>query len=73
MNDPAPQPPPSLADLRRRYPDWVIEGPAQLSVYTAELKSADGRALHFLAGHDLGELAARLATAQAIHPGTGPR
>ncbi len=55
----------TLADLRHRYPDWTIDPPAQLHVWTAELKSADGRSLHFLCGHDAAELAARLATATA--------
>jgi hypothetical protein len=67
------QPPPSLADLRRAYPKWTIEPPDMLSVYTAELRPAGGHALHFLAGHDLGELATRLATAEALHLGTEPR
>ncbi len=56
---------PQLAELRRRYPQWVIEGPAALYVFTAELRSHGGRSLHFLAGHDVAELAARLATATA--------
>jgi hypothetical protein len=54
---------PSLAELRSRYPQWTIDGPAALGVYTAELWGDDGRSLHFLAGHNLAELAARLGTA----------
>jgi hypothetical protein len=34
-------------------------------VFPAELRSDDGRSLHCLAGHDIGELAARLAVATA--------
>jgi hypothetical protein len=56
---------PSLEELRRRYPEWTIEGPAELHVYTAELRTHDGRSLHFLAGHTIDELAARLASATA--------
>jgi hypothetical protein len=56
---------PSLAELRARYPGWTIEGPAALHVYTAELTTHGGRSLHFLAGHTLDELAARLASATA--------
>jgi hypothetical protein len=37
-----------------------------LEVFTAELRSDDGHSLHFLAGHDLPELAARLATAEHL-------
>ncbi len=55
----------SLSELRQRYPQWVIDGPAGLPVYTAELRSDNGRSLHFLAGHDIDELAARLAVATA--------
>ncbi len=55
----------ALSELRQRYPQWVIEGPAALPVYTAELRTHGGRSLHFLAGHDLGELAVRLAVATA--------
>jgi hypothetical protein len=63
------QPPtqqPSLDGLRRKYPEWTIEGPAALHVYTAELRTHGGRSLHFLAGHDVAELAARLETATAL-------
>lgn len=56
---------PSLAELRLQYPEWTIEGPAALHVYTAELTTDDGRSIHFLAGHDIAELAARLASATA--------
>jgi len=59
---------PSLDGLRHQYPDWQIDPPAQLHVWTAELKSDGGRCVHFLAGHDLRELAERLATATAIAP-----
>jgi hypothetical protein len=55
----------SLDDLRQRYPDWTIEGPAALHVYTAELRMEGGRSIHFLAGHTVDELAARLASATA--------
>jgi len=57
-----------LAGLRHRYPEWTIEGPAGLPVFTAELRSDDGRSLHYLAGHDLDELAARLAAATTATP-----
>ena len=59
---------PQLAELRQRYPEWTIEGPAALHVYTAELRTDGGRSLHFLAGHDVAELAARLATATETTP-----
>jgi hypothetical protein len=55
----------SLEALRERFPDWTIEGPAALHVWTAELTTHGGRSLHFLAGHTLDELAARLASATA--------
>jgi len=58
---------PALAALRLQFPEpWVIRYEAALHVYTAELKSGDGRSLHFLAGHDIPELEARLVTATAI-------
>jgi hypothetical protein len=59
------RPHPSLAELQQLYPQWVIEGPAGLPVYTAELRTRGGRSLHFLAGHTVDELAARLASATA--------
>jgi len=59
---------PTLDALRRQYPEWTIDPPAQLHVWTAELIGDGGRSLHFLCGHDLDELAARLATATAIAP-----
>ncbi len=55
----------TLDGLRARYPEWTIEPPGALHVWTAELVTDGGRCLHFLAGHDAGELAARLATATA--------
>ena len=58
---------PALAALRADYPaPWVIRYEAPLHIYSAELRSNGGRTLHFLAGHDIGELAARLATATAL-------
>ena len=55
-----------LAALRLRYPEWTIEPPAALHVWTAELTTEGGRSVHFLAGHDIEELADRLATATAL-------
>jgi hypothetical protein len=58
---------PALAALRSQYPaPWVIRYEAPLHIYSAELRSADGRSLHYLCGHDVGELAARLVTATAL-------
>ena len=58
-----------LAELRQRYPEWVIEyGASGLPILTAELRSEDGRSIHFLAGHTLDELAARLETATTVQP-----
>lgn len=58
---------PALAALRAEYPaPWVIRYEAPLHIYSAELRSADGRSVHYLCGHDLSELAARLATAAAL-------
>jgi hypothetical protein len=56
----------ALDELQQCYPAWTIDGPAALHVYTAELRTGGGRSIHFLAGHDLDELAARLATATAL-------
>ena len=56
----------SLDELRRRYPGWEIAfRPARLPIFTAELRTHGGRSIHFLAGHSLDELTARLATATA--------
>ena len=57
---------PALAALRAEYPAWTIAYEAHLGVYSAELKSDDGRSLHYLCGHDLAELATRLGTATAL-------
>jgi len=59
---------PSLDALRREYPEWTIEPPGALHVWTAELLSDGGRSVHFLAGHDLAELEARLVTAAKVAP-----
>lgn len=64
-DQPAPQQP-SLGELQRKYPAWTVEGPGALHVWTAELRTHGGRSLHFLAGHDAAELAARLEVATAI-------
>ena len=57
---------PQLAALRAAYPGWTIRYEASLHIYSAELRSADGRSLHYLCGHDLPELSARLETATAL-------
>ncbi len=59
---------PALAALRLQFPEpWKICFEPMLGVYSAELRSADGRySLHYLAGQTVGELRARLETATAI-------
>ncbi len=58
---------PALSALRAQYPaPWVIRYEASLHIYSAELRSANGRSLHYLCGHDLPELSARLETATAL-------
>jgi hypothetical protein len=60
---------PALAALRAAYPaPWVIRYEASLHVYSAELRSDDGRSLHYLCGHDVAELEARLVTATVVGP-----
>lgn len=66
--DQSPAQQPSLGALRQQFPDWTIEPPGALHVWTAELRSADGRSLHYLCGHDIGELAARLEVAAKVTP-----
>ncbi len=70
MNRIPDQPPaqqPSLDGLRAACPEWEIRYEAALHVWTAE-KSGTGRALRFLAGHDLSELENRLVTATTVAP-----
>jgi hypothetical protein len=66
MNSVPDQPPrhhESLDDLRRAYPEWVIEsGAAGLPVYTAEHRDCGG-ALRYLVAHDLASLAVKLEAA----------
>ena len=62
---------PALAALRAAYPGWTIRYEAALHIYSAELKSEDGRSLHYLAGHDLAELESRLEVAKATATGYG--
>jgi hypothetical protein len=58
---------PALAALRAEFPAlWVIRYEAPLRIYSAELRSGGGAALHYLCGHDVDELRARLVTATAI-------
>lgn len=61
---------PQLAALRAEYPAWTIRFEASLRIYSAELRAADG-SVHFLAGHDIPELRARLEVATAIEYGAG--
>jgi len=56
----------ALAALRHEYPQWTIGYEAALHVFTAEWHG--GPVLRFLAGHDIDELAARLATATKVGP-----
>ena len=58
---------PSLAELRRQYPEWEISAPGHLHVWTAELRTG-GTSVRFLAAHDTAELAARLETATTVAP-----
>ena len=56
--------------LRRRYgANWQIGyEPAGLPVFTAEHRSADGRAIRYLVGHTIAELTARLESALTVEP-----
>jgi len=64
---------PALAALRLDYPaPWVIRYEAPLRIYSAELRSDDGRSLHYLCGLDISELRARLVTATAIDKAARP-
>ncbi len=64
-----PSPQQSLRALQRRYGDqWEIVVHADLPVYTAEHKSADGRAIRYLVAHSVAELAAKLQTAGTVEP-----
>jgi len=62
---------PALSALRARFPAWDIKYEAPLHVYSAELRSEDGRSLHYLCGLDTPELEARLVTATALDAATG--
>jgi len=61
---------PALAALRAEFPaPWVIGYEPLLHVFSAELRSADGRySLHYLAGQTVDELRARLITAATVAP-----
>jgi hypothetical protein len=62
---------PALAALRAEYPAWTIGYEAPLGIYSAELRQSDG-AVRYLAGHTVGELRARLATATSIDAAARP-
>jgi hypothetical protein len=67
LPDPAPDDDDAaLTALRERFPEWDVRYEAALHVWTAELRSADGKSLRFLAGHTLNELAVRLETATTV-------
>ncbi len=57
---------PALAALRFEFPAWAIGFEAPLRIFSATQQTGDGRGLRYLAGHDVGELRARLETATAI-------
>jgi hypothetical protein len=57
---------PALAALRAEYPTWTIRYEVALRIFSAELRSSGGRTLHYLCGHDIAELEARLVTATAV-------
>ena len=67
-----PQPPPrqpTLRGLQRQYGDqWEIVVHAELPVYTAEHRSADGRHIRVLVAHSVAELARKLETAGTVEP-----
>jgi hypothetical protein len=54
-----------ISALRAAYPAWTIRYEAALHIYSAELRGENG-SVHFLAGHDIPELRARLEVATAI-------
>jgi len=61
---------PALAALRLDFPaPWEIGYEPLLHVFSAELRSADGRySLHYLAGQTVDELRERLVTAAKVAP-----
>jgi hypothetical protein len=59
----------TLAGLRDRYgSDWEILVHLDSSFVSAEHRSADGRAVRYLAAHSVAELAGKLETATKVEP-----
>jgi hypothetical protein len=55
-----------LDRLRAAHPGWTVAvHPLGLGLWTAEHRSADGRAVHYICAHSGDELAARL---EAVDP-----
>ena len=59
----------TVAGLREKYgSDWEILIHLDSAVVSAEHRSADGRAVRYLVGHSVSELAAKLETAVTAEP-----